>query len=49
MFSLPELQQVLTNMGTSATEGKVARMMQQADQDEDGLISFQEFVVMMTK
>ena len=49
MPSLEELQQVMQNMGETLSEEEVAKMMKQADEDCDGLVSFDEFVVMMTQ
>ena len=49
LFSLPELQKVMMNMGETLSEDEVTKMMIQADQDSDGLVSFEEFVVMMAK
>ena len=49
LFSLPELQKVMINMGETLSEDEVTKMMIQADQDSDGLVSFEEFVVMMAK
>ena len=48
-FSLPELQQVMLNIGETLSEEEVRKMMIQADSDCDGLVSFDEFVVMMAK
>ena len=39
----------MTNMGETLSEDEVTKMMMQADQDSDGLVSFDEFVVMMAK
>ena len=49
LSSLPELEQVMANMGERLSEAEVTRMMTQADSDSDGLISFQEFATMMAK
>ena len=49
LLSLPELEQVMANMGERLSEAEVTRMMTQADSDSDGLISFQEFATMMAK
>ena len=39
----------MMNMGETLSEDEVTKMMIQADQDSDGLVSFEEFVVMMAK
>lgn len=39
----------MKNMGETLTEDEVAKMMKQADEDCDGLVSFDEFVIMMAK
>ena len=49
IHSLSELQQVMVNMGENLSEAEVTRMMEQADTDSDGLVSFEEFVIMMAK
>ena len=49
IHSLAELQQVMVNMGENLSEADVTRMMEQADTDCDGLVSFEEFVIMMAK
>ena len=46
---MPELEQVMANMGERLSQAEVTRMMTQADSDDDGLISFQEFATMMAK
>ena len=39
----------MVNMGENLSEADVTRMMEQADTDCDGLVSFEEFVIMMAK
>jgi len=48
-ISVEELKQVMKSMDQSMTEQEVQDMHSEADLDKDGVISFSEFVVMMTK
>ena len=47
-ISPAELRQVLIDHGEKATDEKVDRWIQEADIDQDGLVSYEEFVTLMT-
>ena len=47
-ISPAELRQVLIDHGERATDEKVDRWIQEADIDQDGLVSYEEFVTLMT-
>lgn len=44
---MEELTDVLASLGEDLDEDQVAEMMQQADQDGDGQVSFEEFKCIM--
>jgi len=47
-ISPAELRQVLIDHGERATDEKVDRWIREADIDKDGLVSYEEFVTLMT-
>lgn len=49
MFSLVELRAAMASLGENLSPEEVERMMEQADSDGDGLVSFEEFAIMMSK
>lgn len=48
-FSLIELKAAMASLGENLSPEEVDRMMEQADSDGDGLVSFEEFAIMMKK
>ena len=44
-----ELKAAMKSMGENLSSQEVERMMEQADSDGDGLVSFDEFAIMMNK
>ena len=46
-ISTKELKNVLTSMGQNPTETEIKDMIEGVDKNEDGLISFPEFVMML--
>ena len=49
LVSLVELKAAMESLGEKLSSEEVERMMQQADSDGDGLVSFDEFAIMMNK
>ena len=49
MLSLTELRAAMASLGEILSPEEVERMMEQADSDGDGLVSFEEFAIMMSK
>ena len=47
-ISPAELRQAMIDHGERATDEKVDRWIQEADFDEDGLVSYEEFITLMT-
>nr|XP_022331532.1 calmodulin-A-like [Crassostrea virginica]XP_022331533.1 calmodulin-A-like [Crassostrea virginica] len=47
VISVSELRQVMNNLGERLTDRELQRMFQNADQDGDGEINFNEFLKMM--
>ena len=48
-FSLVELKAAMASLGENMSSEDVERMMNQADSNSDGLVSFEEFAAMMNK
>ena len=49
LVSLVELKAAMESLGEKLSSEEVERMMQQADSDGDGLVSFDEFAIMINK
>lgn len=49
VFSLVELKAAMASLGENMSSEDVERMMNQADSNSDGLVSFEEFATMMNK
>ena len=49
MLILTELRAAMASLGENLSPEEVERMMEQADSDGDGLVSFEEFAIMMSK
>ena len=47
LISPGELKHVMTNLGEKMTDEEIELMIEEADQDKDGLVNYQDFVKMM--
>ena len=48
-ISAKELENAMVSMGQNPTEDEIIEMMREVDLNQDGLIDFDEFMILMTK